>query len=84
MNVALRATLNSTVKMLNHAHEMLENIPKMAKDEAEKAMIVATDLVLYGAARVENILAHLDQNVDVEHEIQEEQEHEALFRSEGF
>jgi len=70
--------------MLDEAHKVLEKIHKATDKERDLLLIKAQNLVVFGAARVENILAHLDQDIDVEQEPQEEQEYETLFKSAGF
>jgi hypothetical protein len=83
MNVALKVTLKSTVKMLGEACETLEKTRKATDKEKDLLIDKAQSLAVFAAARVENILAHLEQDIDVDH-AEEEQEYEALFKSAGF
>ena len=82
MNVALKVTLKSTVKMLGEACEMLEETHKASDREKDLLINKAQSLAVFAAARVENILAHLEQDIDVDH-VEKEQEYEALFKSAG-
>ncbi len=84
MNVALKVTLKSTVRMLGEASEALEETHKAADKEKDMLINKAQSLAVFAAARVENILAHLEQDIDVDHETEEVQEYEALFKSAGF
>ena len=59
MNVALKVTLKSTVRMLGEACEALEETHKAADKEKDMLINKAQSLAVFAAARVENILAHL-------------------------
>ena len=84
MDVALKVTLKSTVRMLGEACEALEKTHKAADKEKDMLIDKAQSLAVFAAARVENILAHLEQDIDVDHGTEEVQEYEALFKSAGF
>jgi len=83
MDVALKVTLKSTVRMLGEAGDALEQTHVSGDEEKEKLVGQAQTLVVFAAARIENILAHLDQDVDVDHVTEKEQEYETLFKSAG-
>jgi hypothetical protein len=92
-NTALKITLKAVVRSLNEAHNKLESIPNAgSKQERDTLLDAVTNIVFYTSARVENVLAHFEQDIDVdaERDLQEEElselnkglagEYEALFR----
>lgn len=83
MDVALKMTLKSTVRMLGEAGDSLEQTHVSGDEEKDRLIGQAQTLIVFAAARVENILAHMDQNVDVDHVTEKEQEYETLFKSAG-
>jgi len=83
MDLALKMTLKSTVRMLGEAGDSLEQTHVSSDEDRDRLIGQAQTLVVFAAARVENILAHMDQNVDVDHVTEKEQEYETLFKSAG-
>lgn len=83
MDVALKVTLKSTVRMLGETCDVLEQTHKATDKEKDLLISKAQSLAVFAAARIENILAHLDQDVDIDHVTEKEQEYEILFKSAG-
>jgi hypothetical protein len=83
MDTALKMTLKSTIRMLGEAGDSLEQMHIATDSDKDRLHGQAQTLVVFAAARIENILAHLDQDIDVDHTTEKEQEYETLFKSAG-